>query len=59
MTPHADMLKRAHRKLDEEIRIAQKSPAPDRLHVERLKKRKLAIKDRMHRIIDLYEQGKI
>ncbi len=59
MTPHAEMLKRAHRKLDEEIRIAQKGPATDRLRIERLKKRKLAIKDRMHRIIDLYEQGKI
>ena len=59
MTPHADMLKRAHRKLDEEIRIAQKGPAPDRLRIDRLKKRKLAIKDRLHNILELYEQGRI
>lgn len=59
MTPHVEMLKRTHRKLDEEIRVEQKGAAPDRVRVDRLKKRKLAVKDRLHRLVDLYEQGKI
>jgi hypothetical protein len=59
MTPHVEMLKRTHRKLDEDIRVEQKAAAPDRLRVDRLKKRKLAVKDRLHRLVDLYEQGKI
>lgn len=59
MIPHVEMLKRTHRKLDEEIRVEQKGAAADRLRVERLKKRKLAVKDRLHRLVDLYEQGKI
>jgi hypothetical protein len=59
MTPHVETLKRTHRQLDEEIRVEQKGAAPDRVRVDRLKKRKLAVKDRLHRLVDLYEQGKI
>ena len=59
MTPHVETLKRTHRKLDEEIRIELKGAAPDKVRVDRLKKRKLAVKDRLHRLVDLYEQGKI
>jgi hypothetical protein len=59
MTPHVEMLKRTHRQLDDEIRVEQKGAAPDRVRVDRLKKRKLAVKDRLHCLVDLYEQGKI
>jgi uncharacterized protein len=38
-----------HRKLDEEIRRELKRRAPDSLRLLRLKKLKLAIKDRLHR----------
>ena len=59
MTPHVETFKRTDRQLDEEIRVDHKWAAPDRMRVDRLKKRKLAVKDRLHRLVDLYEQGKI
>jgi hypothetical protein len=59
MTPHVEMLKRTHRQLDEEIRVEQKGAAADRFRVDRLKIRKLAVIVRLHRLVDIYEQGKI
>jgi hypothetical protein len=38
-----------HRKLDEEIRRELKRRFPDNLRLLRLKKLKLAVKDRLHR----------
>lgn len=39
-----------HRRLDEEIRRHQRQRWPDLTRIQRLKKLKLAIKDRLHRI---------
>ena len=38
-----------HRKLDDEIRRELKRRAPDAIRLLRLKKLKLAVKDRLHR----------
>jgi hypothetical protein len=40
-----------HRKLDEEIRRELKRRFPDNLRLLRLKKLKLAVKDRLHRTV--------
>jgi hypothetical protein len=37
-----------HRKLDDEIRLHSKSRVPDMVRLQRLKKLKLAVKDRLH-----------
>lgn len=37
-----------HQKLDEQLRREQSRPAPDVLRIAKLKKLKLAIKDRLH-----------
>lgn len=42
-----------HRRLDEEIRRELKRRAPDSLRLLRLKKLKLAVKDRLHRHLPL------
>ena len=39
-----------HRRLDDEIRRHQKMRWPDILRIQRLKKLKLAVKDRLHRL---------
>ncbi len=40
-----------HRHLDEEIQRVMKSPRTDPMILQRLKKQKLAIKDRLHQIV--------
>ncbi len=45
-------LRSEHRDLDAEIAALEATEAIDQLHVKRLKKRKLAIKDRMTRVED-------
>ena len=47
----------AHSKLDAEISREQKSRIPDSWRLLRLKKLRLAIKDRMQRLIALRRQG--
>ena len=42
-----------HRRLDDEIRRELKRRAPDSLRLLRLKKLKLAVKDRLHRHLPL------
>ncbi len=41
-------LQLGHRKLDDEIQSYYKSPAPDVARLQRLKKLRLAVKDRLH-----------
>ncbi|MDB5546330.1 MAG: hypothetical protein JWO64_3479 [Hyphomicrobiales bacterium] len=48
----------AHRKVDEEIRREQKCRAPDPLRLVSLKKHKLAVKDRMHRLANLLHEDR-
>jgi hypothetical protein len=49
MNPVIYRLSTVHRKLDEEIRRELKRRAPDAIRLLRLKKLKLAVKDRLHR----------
>ncbi len=46
-------LKEEHRDLDRAIEALESSTAHDRLQLQRLKKRKLTLRDRIHRIEDL------
>ena len=39
-----------HQKLDEALRVERQRRLPDSVRVQRLKKLKLAIKDRLHRL---------
>ena len=48
MNPSIFRMATVHRKLDEEIRRELKRRFPDGLRLQRLKKLKLAIKDRLH-----------
>lgn len=48
----------AHRKLDAEISREQKRRIPDSWRLLRLKKLRLAIKDRLHRLIHSRQQAK-
>ncbi|MBA4750897.1 MAG: DUF465 domain-containing protein [Sphingopyxis sp.] len=48
----------AHSKLDAEISCEQKRRIPDSWRLLRLKKLRLAIKDRMQRLIQSRHQGK-
>jgi len=48
-----EVLKREHRDLDEAIAALQERPVSDQLTVKRLKKKKLALKDRIQAIEDL------
>lgn len=45
-------LKREHRALDAEIAVMEQDAFADRLMLQRLKKRKLALKDRIARLED-------
>jgi len=47
-----EVLKREHRDLDEAIAALQERPVSDQLTVKRLKKKKLALKDRIQAIED-------
>ena len=49
MNPIIARMAIVHRKLDDEIRRERKRRAPDMFRMQRLKKLKLAIKDRLHR----------
>lgn len=46
-----------HRKLDDEIRRELKRRVPDTIRLLRLKKLRLAIKDRLHRIYPTISQA--
>jgi hypothetical protein len=48
-THHAEALERRHRDLDEEIRNLEASPSADSLEIVRMKKRKLTLKDEIHK----------
>jgi hypothetical protein len=50
--PDLDTLRARHRELDERIREMADDPMADQLALARLKKRKLALKDRIQRMID-------
>jgi hypothetical protein len=43
-------LEREHRALDEEIALISATPPVDLLHIQRLKKKKLALKDQIQKI---------
>ncbi|MGP9822402.1 YdcH family protein [Salinarimonas sp. NSM] len=45
-------LKEEHRDLDRAIEALESAPVHDRLQLQRLKKRKLTLRDRIHRIED-------
>ena len=45
-------LRLEHRDLDDSIEALQSQPAPDTLQIQRLKKRKLALKDRISALED-------
>ncbi|WP_324750928.1 YdcH family protein [Sphingomonas sp. LY54] len=49
MNPIIARMASVHRKLDDEIRRERKRRAPDVFRMQRLKKLKLAIKDRLYR----------
>jgi hypothetical protein len=49
---HIDRLREEHRDLDAAIEALTLSGAADRLQLQRLKKRKLALRDRMQRLED-------
>ncbi len=49
MNPIIARMAAVHRRLDEEIRRERRRRAPDVFRMQRLKKLKLAIKDRLHR----------
>jgi len=51
MHPLIYRLTLVHRRLDEEIRTELKHRAPDTIRLLRLKKLKLAVKDRLHRLL--------
>ena len=57
MNPFNYRLTLAHSRLDAEIRREQKQRVPDALRLLRLKKLRLAIKDRLHQLITLRRQG--
>lgn len=47
-----DVLRRAHRELDERILALAELPMPPSLEMQRLKRQKLALKDRIARLED-------
>lgn len=51
LNPYLFRLTRMHRQLDEAIRRENARPAGDRLRVLRLKKLKLAVKDRLAQLM--------
>lgn len=50
MTTKAFMLLLKHRQLDDAIHAEQRRRWPDMVRLQRLKKLKLAVKDRLHRL---------
>jgi hypothetical protein len=58
MNPFNYRLTLAQSKLDAEISREQKRRVPDPVRLLRLKKLKLAIKDRMHRLVAFRHQGR-
>lgn len=51
-------LQRDHRHLDEEIQLLMARPHADPMAIQKLKKQKLAIKDRLHRMTSVDHRGK-
>ncbi len=47
-----EVLKREHRDLDDSIAALSSAPSPDQLQLGRLKRRKLALKDKIYRLED-------
>lgn len=50
LTSHIAELKRKHRDLSEAVEEAQRSPGTDDLAINHMKKRKLALKEQIHRL---------
>jgi hypothetical protein len=48
-----EALRAEHRRLDEQIRVLSSEPMGDQLELARLKRRKLQLKDKIQRILDL------
>jgi uncharacterized protein len=48
MSPRIFKLLTTHQRIDAALRDEQRHPLPDPIRVQRLKKMKLAIKDRLH-----------
>lgn len=46
-------LSQMHRRIEEQIEQASRSPRPDSLRILELKRLKLAIKDRMRRVLEM------
>ena len=51
-SPDLATLRAEHRGLDERIRRLSDDPLADQLEIARLKKRKLRLKDEIHRLLD-------
>ena len=51
-SPDLETLRAEHRGLDERIRLLSDDPFADQLEIARLKKRKLRLKDEIHRLLD-------
>jgi hypothetical protein len=47
-----EALRAEHRRLDERIQLLSAEPTGDQVEIARLKKRKLMLKDLIHRIVD-------
>lgn len=52
LTVELEVLKREHRDLDDSIAALQAAPRHDQLQIGRLKRRKLALKDKISRLED-------
>ena len=50
LTSHIEELKRKHTELDREIAEATASPSTDDIEINRLKRRKLALKDAIEKL---------
>lgn len=50
LNSHIAELKRKHRDLSEAVEAAQRSPGIDALNIAQMKKRKLALKEQIHRL---------
>ncbi|PJC55944.1 hypothetical protein CO026_02990 [Candidatus Kaiserbacteria bacterium CG_4_9_14_0_2_um_filter_41_32] len=50
---HLALLRQQHRKLDYDVKSMHKAPVPDYLELQKLKRKKLRIKDEIHRLESL------
>lgn len=47
-----EALRAEHRRLDEQIHLLSAEPIGDQIEIARLKRRKLMLKDQIHRLVD-------